>query len=759
MGLNRSATRTTVQAPLGRFTWQLLPALLAVVLQLAGGQEAATQPGGATTQAGPVQTPPDTGARTPATTQSEAEEHLAPVTTPEDFQRRNSHAPPEPRSLRQPVRLLPAASRELKPLEEPAELQEPAEEPAELQEPAELEEPKALTTPATLIPVERAAPVTTVSEVAPASAPPVRLAPAPLPLHAEQTKKIANAAAGIRPASFKGITPGESTYDEVVEKMGQPLETTASDATKELVFKLGPFPSVQVTIEDQVVSTIVIHLAEPTARSEVVEELKLADFEPVSVLDDAGRMLGEVYPERGLMFAFQGEQQGQPRVSQVVLERISVEPFLLRVQGLPDDAIGEQSKTLQTIQQLLPDDAEAYGLQARVERRCGRLSSAQDLAQRDRAVSGRSRRAHLAGRHQSTTWQPAGGDASGPSRVGGRRFETTAGGRGRCLLGRLLAATPHHDYTQAMQETVKAIKLAAAEVNAHGHAHRKQARRLLIETELSLAEILSYGPWKQRHSVVPQWLASAEKTANDHIAKDGAGQDALLDVYATSLHCLLVLDGQGAPTKIADTAINLGRSLIAASEDVDYQTLVEWKLGTTLWRAAQIEQQQGNVRDALHLADNAEALLSAAGELRTSSPETSHHLAQLRFLIGSVHAIQERDDTTAAYWYDKAMPQLTEPYPDDLLDSRGLVGEQLVSVAISLWETGRKNKAVSVTHQGVKLIDDAVQAGTFKRTALAVPYQNLAEMYRKLGNRPEAEKMAQLADQYQGAPANEKVRR
>ena len=674
--------------------------------------------------------------------QDTGSERLAPITTPEDFQRRK--ASEQPAAFEQP-----ADSEELKPLEQPAVL----------------EEPKALMTPATLIPVDTqgADPTSPApeSEVAPASAPPIRLAPAPLPLHAEPAKKITSEVSGIRPASFKGITPGESTYDDVVAKMGDPLETTSSDEKEELVFKLGPFPSVQVTITDKVVSSIIIHLAEATARSTVVEELKLGDFEPVSIVDNTGRTLGEVYPERGLMFAFAGSNEAEEsQVSQVVLERISVEPFLLRVQGLPDDAITQRVKTLQTVQQLLPDDAEAYGLQARIEEQCGRLASAQELAQRTLELDPESSvyRTELAGINRQL-----GNHQESLQAVRAVLADDTLSpleqAEAQYLLGRLLAATPHFEYTEGMQETVKAIKLAATETSSPEHAVRKQARTLLIRSELSLAEILSYGPWKQRHSVVPQWLASAEKAANEHIEKDGASRDILLDVYTTSLHCLLALDGQGSPTKIADAAIELGRELIAASEDVDYQTFVEWKLGTALWRAAQIEQQQGDPREAMRLANNAEALLSAAGELRPDAPETTHHLAQLRFLIGVVHAIHQRDDTTAAYWYDKALPQLTETYPDDLLDSRGLVGEQLVSVGISLWETGRKNKAVSVTHEGAQLIDDAVQAGSFKRTALAVPYQNLAEMYRKLGKRSEAEKMAQKAAQYEPAQAGEKVRR
>jgi hypothetical protein len=625
-----------------------------------------------------------------------------------------------------------------------------------------LEEPKALLEPAQLIPVESTETPPLGGEVAPASAPPVRLAPAPLPLAVERSKQITNEVDGVRPASFKEITPGDTTAEDVVEKLGDPLETTTREGQEELVYKLGPFPSVRITIIDKVVSSIVIGLAAPTPRSDVVKELKLDDFEPVTILDDSDRALGEVYPERGLMFAFQGDvaEGEEAKVGQVVLERVSVEPFLLRVESLSDEQLSERIRTLRLVQKLLPEDAEAYALSAELDLQCGRLASAQQSAQKalELDADNAAYRILLADINRQLGQQQEALQSVRAVLAEGK-LETLEKARAQFILGRLLAATPLHDYKQAMQETVTAVKLAAGETHAKPHRTRRAARRLLIRAELSLAEILSYGPWKQRHSVVPQWLASAEKAANEHIEQDGATRDVLLDLYTTSLHCLFVLDGQGSPTKIADAAIDLGRSLIAESEDLDYQTLVEWKLGTALWRAAQIEQQQGNASESLRLANNAEALLSAAGELRNSSPAAAHHLAQLRFLMGSIHAIYKRDDTTATYWYDKAMPELLEGFPDSLLDNRGLVGEQLVSVGISLWETGRRNKAISVTRDGAEMIDEAVQAGSFKDTALTVPYQNLAEMYREMGNESEAEKMARKAAQYEEDSALEEIRR
>ena len=137
------------------------------------------------------------------------------------------------------------------------------------------------------------------------------------------------------------------------------------------------------------------------------------------------------------------------------------------------------------------------------------------------------------------------------------------------------------------------------------------------------------------------------KTGVELIEQDGGPRDVLLSVYNTSLHCLLVLDGQGTPDHIADAAIQLGRDLIAQTEDDEYRAGIEWRLGTGLWLAAQVAYRQEHADAALEFANNAEVLLASAGKSRSESPESAHHLAQLRFLTGSIYAINRQDDASA----------------------------------------------------------------------------------------------------------------
>jgi tetratricopeptide (TPR) repeat protein len=480
----------------------------------------------------------------------------------------------------------------------------------------------------------------------------------------------------------------------------------------------------------------------------VAKELGLEDLRPVVVSDDQRRPLGEVYPERGLMFAYAegATDSREASVEHVILETITVEPFLLRAQQEPLDHYSQRRADLQIAQQLAPADPVAFGLAARVDIACGKPLTALAAAQKAVELS-----------PQSVEYQITLADARrqlGQSREALEMTRTVLRqsdlspldqARARFILGRILATTAPRNYRQAMEETVSAIKVAAAQIDSAEGETRTQIRQVLLDAELSLAEILAYGPWKQKHQVIPQWLVTAEKAANEYIQKDGGPRRVLLNVYSTSLHCLLVLDGQGAPDNIADAAIQLGRDLIAQAEDDDYRAAIEWQLGTGLWYAAQVAQRQGHASAALQYASNADALLVSGGKTRSESPETAHHLAQLHFLTGSIYAIDRKDDATAVRWFDKALPHLRATFPGSLLDERGLIGEQLVSVGISLWETGRRNTAVSVTEEGASLIAQAVEDGAVKKSVLSVPYQNLAEMHRQLGNTDKADRLADKA--------------
>lgn len=611
-----------------------------------------------------------------------------------------------------------------------------------------VEEPRALQTPITLLPITPAA---TDQYVQPSSAPagpPVRLAPeiARAPeVGAPGPSEPLDAA---RAASFQDVTPGVTRRNELLERLGAPARVATHGDTETLTYVVGPFPHVEFSVEQEVVQSIVVHLASPGERSEVADELNLGDFRPVVLHDDAGRPLGEVYPERALMFAYQtgADAAEQSRISHVVLETVTAEPFLMRAAQEPERHYRRRLADARMARQLAPDQAAPHALLAQIDQKCGRLRSAQQAARRAVELDGEQIEYQLL---LADVLRELG--ETGPALeclrplLGRTDLAPLDRSRAQLVHARLLTATHPRDHKLAMQEAVASIKLAAGQVTSKQATVRQSARQLLIDGQLALAEILAAGPWPQKHEVVPQWLASAEKAAQEFIDQDEGPRDVLLSVYRTSLHCLLILEGQGTPDKLADAAIELGKELITEADDDDHLTWIEWELGTTLWHAARIASFQGHYADALKLANNADALLAESAMARAESPETAYHVGQLHFLIGSVHAVHQRDHATAVQWYDQALPRLRQPLPGTVSDVRGVLGEQLVSMGVSLWETNRKQQAVSLTEEGAEWMRKAVRDETLDKSALLVPYQNLVAMHRMLGNEEQARALASQA--------------
>ena len=67
----------------------------------------------------------------------------------------------------------------------------------------------------------------------------------------------------------------------------------------------------------------------------MTQQLELDDIRPVLVANELGDVLGQAFPERGVLFAFEPSlKKGQPslQVRQIVLEPVGPEPFLLRAE-------------------------------------------------------------------------------------------------------------------------------------------------------------------------------------------------------------------------------------------------------------------------------------------------------------------------------------------------------------------------------------------------------------------------------------------
>jgi tetratricopeptide (TPR) repeat protein len=136
----------------------------------------------------------------------------------------------------------------------------------------------------------------------------------------------------------------------------------------------------------------------------------------------------------------------------------------------------------------------------------------------------------------------------------------------------------------------------------------------------------------------------------------------------------------------------------------------------------------------------------AEGAASRQAVHSSEQLAgQLYFQMGAVYAVHQLDHKKAAQWYEKADALLTGPRPVSDLYAPRREGEMLVSMGVTYWQLGEQARALQLTQSGVNLVEMAVEDGILAKTALAVPYGNLATMYKQIGETTNAAKYAELA--------------
>ena len=152
-----------------------------------------------------------------------------------------------------------------------------------------------------------------------------RAEPAPLkpqPAGAAQSR-------GKGEAGLLGVRPGHTTRQMLHDQWGQPKQVDKIPGGVRETFQLQEFDKVRVTILKDVVDSLAIQLEKPAAQTTIAAQLDLDRLEAVDVLNDQGRLVGQAYPERGVMFGFV-QKSKPPQVFQVVVEPVDAQPFLDR---------------------------------------------------------------------------------------------------------------------------------------------------------------------------------------------------------------------------------------------------------------------------------------------------------------------------------------------------------------------------------------------------------------------------------------------
>jgi tetratricopeptide (TPR) repeat protein len=551
----------------------------------------------------------------------------------------------------------------------------------------------------------------------------------------------------IRTASFQDIVPGQSTLDEVKQSLGEPLSADSDGATVRLEYqRVGPFPKVEVSVAEGVATSIVIHLSRASPPGEVAKELGLHEFRPAAVPEESGRLLGQAYPERGVLFVF-AEGHEPPAVSHIVLEPIAAEPFVLRALYDRSHQYRADLADLTYAQRLEPRDPRIFARRAELLAAAGRFNEA--LEDISKAASLETENlAHRvlaagifieAGRHEQAlelVKAIAANDAA-PALVRSRA---------ELLWGDILAAGAGGDFQEAIKHHTKAIELAATLGREERAILRREARQLVIEAHLAVARDIACGNWRNKEETVGKWLAQAEKAAEDAITRDNGDPLLRFELQCGTLAALAGAKGRTDPAPIAEAAINTVRQALEANTDPHFRTQLVWQLGLALHDAAVAEQARGNGDSALTYGNQALALLQNAAPERDATDAQHYLLGQVCFRVGSFQAVNKSDHGRAIESYQQALLHFANPLPDCAAQETALHGERYVSMGASYWKSGQQDAGLRLTEQGVQLIEQAVKAGKVRQEILAIPYGNLAAMHRQTGNSKEAEELARMAE-------------
>ena len=547
-------------------------------------------------------------------------------------------------------------------------------------------------------------------------------------------------------ARFKGIQAGSSTASDVVDQWGKPLRTTKhDDGSKTLIYHVPSFKQIDVAVSNDMVSGILVHLPKPVDSDEVAKELGIDQFTGVPVPDEYGEVLGQAYPERGILFSFEDDTD-LARVSAILLEPISSEMFRLRAQYDFEHNYKRSLADLSEAIRIDPTDAESHWLRAEFLDAVGKTRDGLKAAQKAIRLKPTNAIYRITrSRLYAKTNQLQQAIEEVRAVIDEIDMPNEVAGRAHNLLADLLAIGPQADHQEALKHHLKAVDYASKSANDRRFAVRRMAKRVLVTSHLSIARDIALGNFQRQTEVVPKWLLRATEVADEFVSDDQGDEILQMQVFRDTLASYSELQqGSFDAAMATEDALEMGRKLIADASDEYYQVTVQRLLAETLLHAGKIHRTRGKHDSALQFATSALALLDASSSNWENSSHDNYLEAELYFTIGSIHAIRDQDHQEAVEWYAKARAGFVGSNFATSLYSNRRHGEMYVSMGLSFWENGDQDKAIKITQMGAELMKKAVESGSMQLQGMAVPYGNLAAMHAAMGDSDKSSDYAKL---------------
>ncbi|GHT13026.1 hypothetical protein FACS1894170_08550 [Planctomycetales bacterium] len=552
-------------------------------------------------------------------------------------------------------------------------------------------------------------------------------------------------------AAFQGVFPGTTTYARVTELWNEPIQETNNGDEIVRLYSTDSLKHIEVTFKDNIVRSIVIQLETPFPEEQVrgVLASELLKSRPVLIPDESGEIIGEVFPEKGVIFLFAPQKDRKLLlVRQIGIEPVSSEPFVLRAEALLQEQPGEAQRDVLDALKLNPDDAKSYGLLAQIETMRGQLESA--LLHCEKAI-------------QLDEQKPAYHIAFAQAMIRMNRVEEAKlyleeslricegypheKARVLCILGDLYRSSAKPDYDLAYECHADAIRIAMALLEHTNPTIRLTSKDVLFDAHLSTARDIAWGHWNNKTEAITKWLNRAKALMQDPELQSAKrfSADYSFKQAACALAVLVGIPEKHNIDLYIEDVIDAGNALIGGTNDPILIHKYQWETSLALYDAVQILQLRKEYQSALKYGELAAKYMELGIVDRTCETD-QYLLGRLYFRLGAIHAIGNQNHRAAIEWFDLAKVIFEKLLPKIDTEALGKLGETMVSMGVSYWVTDQRDEAVRLTERGLRQIERAVRANIMEPSALTIPYSNLAKMYQELGNTEHAAKYSKLAN-------------
>jgi tetratricopeptide (TPR) repeat protein len=544
----------------------------------------------------------------------------------------------------------------------------------------------------------------------------------------------------IKTASFHGIIPGQSSVKNVIEILGKPTQESSSGDELAQLYSLPELNHIEVIYDkNRIVKSIVIRFDELFPENVVREqfETELLRSRPVLIPDETGRIIGELFPEKGVVFLFSASRNsGAFQVRQIGIEPVISEPFVLRAEATLNDQPSESYRDLIDAIRINRTDAKAYWLLAKIELLQGYTETALLNIQKAIRFDERKPAYHL-------TFAQI---LSRMNRVEEAKLyleETlaicerypTEKARAYCLLGDFYRTGQNPDYETAYKYHAAAIEIADQLIEHSNPTIRQTAKDILFESRISIAKDIAWGRWKGKERAIKNWLSSAQSITIDPemIAARRFSLEYPLRLAVCELACQVGMKADNDIESYVKEVILAGEKLLEKTNDTILLQKLQWEIGLAVYDAVQIYQLHGNYEPALHYGELAAEYMELGIKGKTNDSDL-YLIGRLYFRLGTIHALGNKNHRAAIEWFNKAKPTFERLFSKINPEELGRFGESLVSMGVSYWQTNQREEAVRLTERGLQQIERGAKLGLVKESAFAIPYSNLMNMYNELGN-------------------------